>query len=179
MVPKQFLALMAFGLLALMFLPAASAANEVLEFTAKEANSGCAAGKTFCFATTATEVDAGETYTFKIINPSTNGNPHNLCIKVDSATAKCAPGPTEANLSDPGQSGTVDVLIPAGAKSVTYYCNPHNAVGMNGALTVQAAMSPPPSPPPSPPSGGKGSPGVGLVSIAIGVGLLAVALRRK
>lgn len=172
------LALVAALSLAAPFATAVSAAGVTL--TAKE--SACPTGKTFCFDASASTLSAGEN-TITLNNPSTNAAPHNVCVKVGT-TETCKPA-RDQNV-DPGGEATLTFTAPAGS-TVEYWCEPHKTIGMTGTFTVQgAAPSPTPTPTPTPTpspspgdSGTKGSPDVGLLSIALGVGLLAVVLRRR
>ncbi|MCA1812628.1 MAG: cupredoxin domain-containing protein [Halobacteriales archaeon] len=146
--------------------------------TAKE--SGCP--KTFCFDVSPATLTGGDDVTVNFNNPSGNTQ-HSFCVLI-GANWKCAPeAPAYAN---PGTSATVTFTAPASGK-VEYKCSVpgHDVLGMMGNFTVQGASAntggtnntdgntgetnPPP----------KASPSVGVIAMVVGVGLLAVALRRR
>lgn len=152
--------------------PVASAKTE-LTIAAKE--SGCP--KTYCFEPASATIQAGEPVVVDFVNPANNA-PHNICVQV-GATQSCAPGEDEY-VNAPGNA-TLSFTAPASGK-VVYWCNvpAHRQLGMEGNLTVQGTAAPPsPSSTSSPDGERKGAPFVGLASIALGVGLLALALRRR
>lgn len=145
---------------------------------------GCPSPKSFCFMTQTTTVPPGEV----VLALTNNGQiPHNICIKSATATLGCAPAGADTDgdgkTVPPDQSATVTFTAPASG-TLEYWCNAsgHKQAGMSGTFTVQGTTSPPATPPPSPPpadGGTRGSPSLGLVGIALGVGLLALALRRR
>lgn len=181
----QKLAFVAVALVAALSLAAPlAAAQSAVTLAAKE--QGCTAPAVFCFDKATAPISPGQV-TITLQNPSPNTAPHNICVKVGTAADQCAPAKDQ--YVEVGNTTTLTFTAPASGE-VTYWCEPHKTIGMTGRFTVQGAAppSPPPSgnppasPPPSTPpsdSGTKGSPSVGMVAIALGVGLLAVAMRRR
>jgi plastocyanin len=155
--------------------PLASAASPSITLTADEKDEDCP--KTFCFqASGATSIAAGDSVTVTMVNPSGNG-PHNVCVQWPGYAQKCAPGDTQ--FVSGGNSTTLNFTAPASG-TVEYWCNVpgHKTLGMDGTWAVQSAMTDKTGDTGMTDTGKK-SPGVGLVAIALGVGLLAVALRRR
>lgn len=165
--------------------PTAAAKTDVA-LAAKETQ--CGTGKTFCFETTTTTIAPGPV-TVTLNNPSTNAAPHNVCVKVGTTTT-CKPGPSSGDTIAPGATTTLDFTAPASG-TVEYWCEPHKTIGMAGSFTVQGVSAGDSTggntdtssggPTNTGGSGGqtRGSPGVGVVSMALGVALLALVLRRR
>lgn len=156
------------ALMALSLAPHAAAAATQVAVTGTE--SGCPEGKVFCLLTATRELAPGEQV---LVSFSNQGQmPHNLCARVGSADTCVPPGAATdpGQVMEPGAFGGFGFTAPA-TGSVKYWCAVpgHEQQGMSGTWTIQGSPAP----------GPKGSPSAGLVSIALGTGLLALALRRR
>lgn len=181
--------ILACALLTLAVAPSAEAVAMTGPTVIKAKESGCPAGKFFCFDPMEVSIPvAAGPQTFQLDN-SAGAAGHNLCIVVGTSTS-CAPGPTTSELAPPGSNNaTVSVTLAAG--KYVFYCAPHRTIGMEGNITVTASAtptpppSPPPNPPPSPPSPppstppASSTPGFDVAVLALSAVVVALAARRR
>jgi len=93
--------------------------------------------------------------TYKITLANKGNAPHNLHLggSIDQATP----------MVPPGDSADLTVTVPAGARAIGYWCDPHESLGMKGTAVA---------------TNDKDSPGLPLVGVMALVALAALGRRR-
>lgn len=169
------------GLLALPAVVAQSGMVALATQTVGVKESGCTAGRTFCFDKDEFSVPAGQQVTVTLSN---NGqSPHSLCIVGLPEGEKCTPN--AANGTPAGAQSTVQFTAPTAAGTYAYVCRVagHDTLGMKGNMTV-ASSTTGGTPTPTPPATGgdnmeKKSPGVADLVVIGMIGALALVVARR
>jgi nitrite reductase (NO-forming) len=106
--------------------PTASAANIEVTVVAKE--TGCPAGKDFCFEPAEIAAEVGDTVTITLVNDANNTASHDL--KIDEFGVM-------TDLIGPGEQDTITFVVDK-AGNFAYYCTVpgHRQLGMEGSLVV-------------------------------------------